>query len=100
MSGLEEQEDQPVPPAPRLEQDLAKALRLRPDSPRVTRLSWRVLAGLGGAFAVVIAGALLWGLHTHKGAGVGSQELYNTDNKPPPIRWRASRKTMPLAGLR
>lgn len=83
MSGPDEAEIAAPEPAPRSEREIANELRLRSDPPRVTRLSRRVLAGLGGASAIVIAGALLWGLHTHKGSGPGSQELYNTDTKPP-----------------
>ena len=57
-------------------------MRLRPERPRVTRLSRRVLAGLGGVSAVAIATALLWGLHGQKGTR-HTQQLYNTDSKPP-----------------
>jgi type IV secretion system protein VirB10 len=39
--------------------------------------------GLGGGAAIVIVGALVWGLHSQKGGGPASKELYNTDNKPP-----------------
>jgi type IV secretory pathway VirB10-like protein len=79
-------------------------MRLRPASPRVTRLSRRVLAGLGGVSAVAIGGALLWGLHSHKGAGA-PQQLYNTDNKPPadqmatlPKDYGTLPRTSPAAG--
>jgi len=39
-----------------------------------------VLAGLGGASAIVIAGALLFALRPH-GAKAPGEELYNTDNR-------------------
>ncbi len=65
------------------EREAADAMRLRPSPARVTRLSRRALAALGGVSAIVVAGALLWGLHTRKAAGPASQELYNTDAKPP-----------------
>lgn len=83
MSGLDEEEVGAPEPERRSERDIAQELRLRPEPPRVTRLSRRVLAAIGGASAIVIAGAMLWGLHTHQGTGPGSQELYNTDTRPP-----------------
>ena len=83
MSGLDGEEIAAPEPAPRSEREIANELRLRSGPPRVTRLSRRVLAGLGGASTIVIAGALLWGLHTHRYTGTGSRELYNTDTKPP-----------------
>jgi type IV secretory pathway VirB10-like protein len=76
----EEEDRVEAPPAPPLAEP--GEMRLRPERPRVTRLSPKVLAGLGGASAVAVAGALLWGLHGHKGPG-SPQQLYNTDNKPP-----------------
>jgi len=68
------------PERPRSDQDIAAELRLRPERPRVTRLSRRVLAGLGSVSAIVIAGALLFALRPH-GPKSGSEELYNTDNR-------------------
>jgi len=68
------------PERPRSDQDIAAELRLRPERPSVTRLSRRVLAGLGGASAIVIAGALLFALRPH-GAKAPGEELYNTDNR-------------------
>ncbi len=56
------------PERPRSDQDIAAEFRLRPERPRVTRLSGRVLAGLGAVSAVVIAGALLFALRPHRGA--------------------------------
>jgi len=68
------------PERPRSDQDIAAQLRLRPERPSVTRLLRRVLAGLGGASAIVIAGALLFALRPH-GAKAPGEELYNTDNR-------------------
>jgi type IV secretion system protein TrbI len=62
----------------------AAALRLRSEGPPVMRLSRKVLAGLVGAGAVVIAGALIWALYQgNRKAGSGS-ELYNTETKVTP----------------
>lgn len=68
------------PERPRSDQSIAAELRLRPERPSVTRLSRRVLAGLGAVAAVVIAGALLFALRPHGGKAPG-EELYNTDNR-------------------
>ena len=64
--------------------DLAAELRLRPERPPVTRLSRKVLVGLAAIAAVVVSGALVWGLYQGRGKQAGSGELYNTENKPTP----------------
>jgi type IV secretion system protein TrbI len=64
--------------------DLAKALRLRPERAPVTRLSRKVLIGLVAASAIVVFGSLTWALYQGQEKTVGGGELYNTENKPPP----------------
>jgi type IV secretion system protein VirB10 len=64
--------------------DLAADLRLRPERPPVTRLSRKVLVSLAAIAAVVVSGALVWGLYQGRGKQAGSGELYNTENKPTP----------------
>lgn len=64
----------------RTDREIAAELRLRPERPRVTRLSRRVLVGLGAASALAIAAALLFALWPH-GARRTGEELLNTDNK-------------------
>ncbi|WQD94846.1 TrbI/VirB10 family protein [Novosphingobium capsulatum] len=58
-------------------------MRLRPEPPRVTRLSRKVLAGLGLAASVGIGGALIYALQTRHGGDQG-QELISTDNRTTP----------------
>ena len=67
----------------RTTQEIAAELRLRPDRPRVMRLSRRVLATLGGASAIAVAGALMFALWPHGPKGPGA-ELYNTENRQTP----------------
>jgi type IV secretion system protein VirB10 len=55
--------------------------RLRPEHPRVTRLSRRALITLGGISALAIAAALGYGLQTRKGAEA-PRELLGTENRP------------------
>jgi len=57
-------------------------MRLRPEPPRVTRLSRKVLIGLGTAGSLAISGTLYYALQTRNG-GQG-QELYSTDNRTTP----------------
>lgn len=57
------------------------AMRLRAEPPRVTRLSRKVLAGLGLVASVGIGGALLYALQTRDG-GRPNEELYSTENRP------------------
>ena len=58
-------------------------MRLRPEPPRVTRLSRKVLAGLGLAASLGVGGALIYALQTRHGGDQG-QELYSTDNRTTP----------------
>lgn len=66
---------EPVPARP-------SDMRLRSDRAPVTRLSRKVLLGLGGVAAVGIAGALFFALRPHETSG--GSELYNTANRSTP----------------
>ena len=77
-------------PAPEAEDDArpltgepVAPMRLRPEPPRVTRLSRKVLAGLGLAASVGVGGALVYALQTRHGGDQG-QELISTDNRTTP----------------
>ncbi len=67
-------------PHPSPDERLAAELRLRPDRPRVTRLSRKVIAVLGAGVTIVVCGAVLWALQS-RGPRQESGELYNTDHK-------------------
>ncbi|GGC94042.1 TrbI/VirB10 family protein [Chelatococcus reniformis] len=62
--------------------DIARALRLRAERPPVTRLSRKVLAGLGAIVCIGLGGALIYALQGRKGSGLPA-ELYSTENRPP-----------------
>jgi type IV secretion system protein TrbI len=65
---------------PKTSDEIAHSLRLRPELPRVTRLSRKVLAG-GTALALVLfSGAVLWALQNNRTRGQTSEELYTTDH--------------------
>ncbi|WP_234730022.1 TrbI/VirB10 family protein [Acidocella facilis] len=55
-------------------------LRLRPDRPKVTRLSRKVLIGLGGIASAGIFGLGYWALQS-RGGNQQPQELYNTQSR-------------------
>lgn len=63
--------------------DLKAEFRLRPEPPRVTRLSRKVLIGLGGVSGLAIAAALFFALDTNRRNGETPSELYNTENRTP-----------------
>lgn len=63
--------------------DLKAEFRLRPEPPRVTRLSRKVLIGLGGVSGLAIAAALLFALDTNRRKDETASELYNTENRTP-----------------
>ncbi len=61
--------------------DIRAELRLRPEPSRVTRLSRKVLVGLGGVSAVAVFAALFWALDASRRTGQQTSELYTTDNR-------------------
>lgn len=60
--------------------DTTAPMRLRGETPRVTRLSRKVLAGIGLVASVGIGGALIYALQTRDG-GRPNEELYSTENR-------------------
>ena len=62
----------------------AAAMRLRAEPPRVTRLSRKVLAGLGLAAGLGVGGALVYGLQSQHG-GKASEELLATGTATRPM---------------
>jgi type IV secretion system protein TrbI len=60
--------------------EAAAPMRLRADAPRVTRLSRKVLIGLGLIASLGLGGALVYALQTRNG-GKPPEELYSTDNR-------------------
>ncbi|MEI9414178.1 TrbI/VirB10 family protein [Mesorhizobium sp. Cs1321R2N1] len=61
--------------------DIAAELRLRPEPARVTRLSRKLLVGLGGVASVAILGTLIWALDTRRRGNEQSSELFTTENR-------------------
>lgn len=61
--------------------DIKAELRLRPEPSRVTRLSRRVLIGIGGLSSIVIIGALFWALDSNRSDNQQATELYSTENR-------------------
>ena len=79
MSEIDDTKEEGVPlDAPAT--DTAEPMRLRGTPPRVTRLSRRVLAGLGLVGALGIGGALIYALQTPENRP-GGDELYSTENR-------------------
>ncbi|ARP64313.1 conjugal transfer protein TraI [Mesorhizobium sp. WSM1497] len=61
--------------------DIRAELRLRPEPARVTRLSRKVLIGLGGVAGVAILGTLVWALDTSRRGNGQPSELFTTENR-------------------
>lgn len=74
MTADDEPKQEEAPPA-------APDLRLRGERPHVTRLSRKVLIGLGCVSALAVAGALGYALQTRNRTSTG-QELLSTQNRP------------------
>ena len=62
--------------------ETAEPMRLRAEPPRVTRLSRKVLAGIGVVASLGVGGALIYALQT-RNAGKEGEELYSTANRQP-----------------
>jgi type IV secretion system protein VirB10 len=60
--------------------DLEQTLRLRAESPRITRLSRKVLAGGSALALLLISGAVLWALRSNRPHSPAPDELYSTDH--------------------
>ncbi len=74
MSEADNREDATQAPGP------VPPMRLRAEPPRVTRLSRKVLAGLGLVASLGIGSALIYALQT-RDRGNGGEELYSTENR-------------------
>ncbi len=80
MSDPESRKEEDEAPLTGSAGDAAAPMRLRAEAPRVTRLSRKVLAGIGLVASVGIGGALIYALQTRDG-GRSAEELYSTDNR-------------------
>lgn len=79
MSNKEDNRDDDLAPAgPTVES--TSTMRLRSEPPRVTRLSRKVLAGVGLIASIGIGSALIYALQTRQGEP-GNEELYSTENR-------------------
>jgi type IV secretion system protein TrbI len=70
--------EQAIPPQTPDEQ--STSFRLRAESPRVTRLSRKVLAGGSAVALLVIGGAVLWSLQNNRPRNQAADELHSTDH--------------------
>ncbi|TPK38340.1 TrbI/VirB10 family protein [Mesorhizobium sp. B2-5-4] len=64
------------------EKNMAEPMRLRADPPRVTRLSRKMLAGIGFVASLGVGGALIYALQDANTFKQG-EELYATSDRPP-----------------
>ena len=60
--------------------DRSASMRLRAESPRVTRLSRKVLAGAAAVGSAAIFGATFWALQNNRSHTSAPSELYTTDH--------------------
>lgn len=61
-------------------EEIAETLRLRPDRPKVARVSRKVLIGGSALVLVLITGAVLWALQEKRSGTSAPEELYATDH--------------------
>ncbi len=80
MSEPQAPKDDEAAPLTGAAQEAASTMRLRAEAPRVTRLSRKVLAGIGLVASVGLGSALIYALQTRDG-GKTAEELYSIDNR-------------------
>ncbi|WP_446926984.1 TrbI/VirB10 family protein [Rhizobium johnstonii] len=80
MSDDRNEEEEPGAPLTGSAPGAAAPMRLRADAPRVTRLSRKMLAGLGLVASLGLGGALVYALQT-RNSSRAPEELYSTDNR-------------------
>jgi type IV secretion system protein VirB10 len=80
MTANSDSNDNPTSARPKAADDIARSLRLRPDRPRVTRLSRKVLAGGAALALLLVCGAVLWALQNNRSRGLAPEDLYSTDH--------------------
>ncbi len=104
MSGIDPQQDAPNQPdaaddARPLTGEPVAPMRLRPEPPRVTRLSRKALAVLGSVAGIGLGGALIYALQVQQG-GKSAEEVYATDGRSTPDALNALPKdyTGPVLG--
>ncbi|MFG1360113.1 MULTISPECIES: TraB/TrbI/VirB10 family type IV secretion system protein [Xanthobacter] len=73
--------DTPAPDQVSPREEAAAPMRLRAEPPRVTRISRKVLAGVGLVAGLGLGGTLIYALQTRT-AGNAPGELYSTENRP------------------
>lgn len=66
---------------PRSKQEIAAELRLHPERSPVTRLSRKVIVGLGGFVSIVVLSATIWAFTGRNDPQKAGSELYNTEHK-------------------
>jgi type IV secretion system protein TrbI len=80
MTRAEESAANPGAVQPRDHDDGVRPFQLRPEHPRVTRLSRKVLAGGTALALVLICGAALWALQYNQKRARAPEEVYSTDH--------------------
>jgi type IV secretion system protein TrbI len=68
-----------APAAVQTPDELAKGFRLRPEHPRITRLSRKVLVAGSALALAAVSGAVVWALQKNRTIGPTAEEVYSTD---------------------
>ena len=62
-------------------EEITQSLRLRPERPRVTRMSRKVLAGGIATVALLISGAAFWALQNNRSPTSKTEDLHSTEHR-------------------
>jgi type IV secretory pathway VirB10-like protein len=73
--------DRPETVRPPTQDEIARGLRLRPDRPRVVRLSRRMLAIAAAIALAAVSGAVLWAFQSNRTGNKATDELLSTDHR-------------------
>lgn len=81
MTDKQPTSENPNPETSPSPEEIAQSLRLRPEQPRVTRMSRKVLAGGIASIAVLVSGAAFWALQNNRASAPKPEDLHGTEHR-------------------
>ena len=81
MTDNEPRNDNPDPETSPSSEEITQSLRLRPERPRVTRMSRKVLVGGVAAVAILISGAAFWALQSNRAPNSKPEDTHSTEHR-------------------
>lgn len=81
MTNSEPKSDNPDPETSPSSEEITQSLRLRPERPRVTRMSRKILVGGVAAVAILVSGAAFWALQNNRATSSKPEDTHSTEHR-------------------